>query len=92
MWRHLVAIAAAIGITLLVLQFWGNFGGAMTNFVKVKSAHDTAKLPMPVSVLSAGPVRCGKDAPCPTLPDTQVSPQSGAKTAPKANPAPAKKP
>ncbi len=75
MWRHVVAVAAAIAVTLVILQFWGNFGGAMTRFVELKAAHDQAQTPMPVSVMPASSPACGKGAPCPSLPDTAPAPQ-----------------
>ncbi len=38
MWRHVVAVAAAIAVTLVILQFWGNFGGAMTPFRRAQGS------------------------------------------------------
>ncbi len=69
MWRHLVAAAAAIAVTLVILNFWGNFGGVMTHFVKLRGADAAASAPMPIAVVTAPNQPCAKNAPCPHLPD-----------------------
>jgi len=67
MWRHAVALAAAIVVTFVALEFWGRFGGAMTHVVKMRA--DTA---IPVSVIPAGPASdCTKEKPCP-VPQSKI--------------------
>ena len=78
-WRHAVAAAAAIAITLVALEFWGDFAGAMVQAIKVSTAKSAtqqadpeppAKKAMPVTVLSAEPqdttqTSCSEKNTCP---------------------------
>jgi hypothetical protein len=66
MWRHLVAITAAILVTLVALEFWGEFGTAMSKAVQI-SADSANDKPMPVTVITSDP-DCGAHAPCPNAP------------------------
>ena len=63
MWRHAIAILAAVALTLVFFEFWGEFGSAMGTALKV-SAETAASKPMPMTVISADP-GCAKGQACP---------------------------
>ena len=71
MWRHLVAVAAALAVTLVILNFWGNFGGAMTHFVKLRGQQDGGQRADADRRPGRAAMRaCAKKAPCPQVPDS----------------------
>ena len=67
MWRHAVALAVAIAMTLVALEFWGRFGGAVGHVVKMQ-----AQTAIPVIVLPPEPASdCTKEKPCP-VPQSKI--------------------
>ena len=63
--RHGLALLAAIALTLIFLEFWGRFSGAMVHVVEIR-----AQKPMPVTVIPAKPATdCAKEKPCPVSPN-----------------------
>ena len=82
MWRHAVAILAALAITLLFFEFWGQFSGAMSHVVQIRidnamekpadkqAGQAATKAPMPIAVIPSGENCTKKNGPCPNVPDT----------------------
>lgn len=61
MWRHAVALLAAIVVTLIAFEFWGRFGAAITHAMDMR-----AQTAVAVSVVPAAPgADCKKDEKCP---------------------------
>lgn len=64
MLRRILFLAIALGMTLVIFEFWGRFGAAMTNVFASKPAVSNEVTMQIISAPAKQPV-CGKDHPCP---------------------------